>query len=150
LRAESRPRPTPSADDPNAAARSATNGDAAARGAPGASGSPAGTGTLGGEPGRSVADGNSGSSIALEQAIPRTSPGAGVGPGLAILEIRPPLRNLTEIPKVYQPRLAPDRPSRAQQAGASAASELAVERALDWLARHQDPDGRWDAAIARY
>ena len=34
--------------------------------------------------------------------------------------------------------------------GASSASELAVERALDWLARHQDRDGRWDAGIARY
>ena len=35
--------------------------------------------------------------------------------------------------------------------GASAASERAVERALDWLARHQDrEDGRWDGGIARY
>ncbi len=30
------------------------------------------------------------------------------------------------------------------------ASELAVERALDWLSRHQDVDGRWNAGIARY
>ena len=55
-----------------------------------------------------------------------------------------------EIPKIYQPRLEPDRSSRAQRIGASAASELAVERALDWLTRHQDDDGRWDGGIARY
>jgi len=51
---------------------------------------------------------------------------------------------------MYQPRLEPDRSARAQRSGASEASELAVERALDWLARHQDPDGRWDGGIARY
>jgi hypothetical protein len=59
-------------------------------------------------------------------------------------------RGLLEIPKLYQPRLEPDRSARAQRSGASAASELAVERALDWLARHQDPDGRWDGGVARY
>ena len=32
----------------------------------------------------------------------------------------------------------------------SIASEQAVERALDWLARHQDADGRWDGGTARY
>jgi hypothetical protein len=69
---------------------------------------------------------------------------------LAALADRPDTRTLAEIPKVYQPRLAPDRPDRAQLAGASAASELAVERALDWLARHQDPDGRWNGGVARY
>ena len=44
----------------------------------------------------------------------------------------------------------PTAPTRAQRIGASAASELAVERALDWLTRHQDDDGRWDGGIARY
>ena len=39
---------------------------------------------------------------------------------------------------------------QAQRIGASAASELAVERAIDWLTRHQDKDGRWNAGIARY
>ena len=60
------------------------------------------------------------------------------------------VRLLTEIPKIYHPRLEPDRSTQAQRIGASAASELAVERALDWLTRHQDDDGRWDAGIARY
>ncbi len=60
------------------------------------------------------------------------------------------MRTPAEVPKVYRSRVEPDRPTRARLAGASAASELAVERALDWLARHQDRDGRWNAAIARY
>ena len=71
-------------------------------------------------------------------------------PGLAALGDRAGGQNLVEIPKIYQPRLEPDRSRRAQRIGASAASELAVERALDWLSRHQDDDGRWDGGIARY
>jgi hypothetical protein len=55
----------------------------------------------------------------------------------------------TDVPEVYRSRLDPNRTARAQKAGASAASEQAVERALDWLARHQDSDGRWDGATAR-
>jgi hypothetical protein len=55
-------------------------------------------------------------------------------------------RALPEVPEVYRPRLDRGRSVRAQLAGASAGSELAVERALDWLAKHQDDDGRWDAA----
>jgi hypothetical protein len=82
--------------------------------------------------------------------MPSTIPASRGARDLAPLDIRPPARSIAEIPKVYQPRLAPDRPTRAQTAGATSASELAVERALDWLARHQDRDGRWDAAIARY
>ena len=55
----------------------------------------------------------------------------------------------TDVPEVYRSRLDPNRTARAKKAGASAASEQAVERALDWLARHQDNDGRWDGATAR-
>ena len=48
-------------------------------------------------------------------------------------------------------RLDPNRTVLAQRAGASVASEQAVERALDWLARHQDAtDGRWDGGTARF
>jgi hypothetical protein len=54
---------------------------------------------------------------------------------------------LPEVPEVYRPRLDPNRSAIAQRAGASRESELAVERALLWLAKHQDKDGRWDAAI---
>ena len=57
---------------------------------------------------------------------------------------------LAEVPPIYRSRLDTDRSLRAVRAGATAASEQAVERALDWLARHQDPDGRWDGGVARY
>ena len=53
-------------------------------------------------------------------------------------------RPLSEVPRLYRSRLDPNRSALAQRAGASPASEQAVERALDWLARHQDDDGRWD------
>jgi hypothetical protein len=59
-------------------------------------------------------------------------------------------RPLTDIPEVYRSRLDPNRSALAQRAGASPASEQAVERALDWLSRHQDADGRWDAGTAKY
>lgn len=59
-------------------------------------------------------------------------------------------RPLLEVPEVYRPRLDPNRSVLARRAGASAASEEAVERALDWLSRHQDADGRWDAGTARF
>ncbi|WP_235963226.1 prenyltransferase/squalene oxidase repeat-containing protein [Tautonia rosea] len=59
-------------------------------------------------------------------------------------------RTLEDVPEVYRPRLDPNRPALARRAGASAASEEAVELALDWLARHQDADGRWNAGTARY
>ncbi len=57
---------------------------------------------------------------------------------------------MTEVPKLYQPRMAANRRAQAQRIGASAASELAVERALDWLLRHQDANGCWNAGIAHY
>ncbi|WP_406699352.1 hypothetical protein V5E97_10820 [Singulisphaera sp. Ch08] len=59
-------------------------------------------------------------------------------------------RPLQDVPEVYRSRLDPNRSSLAQRAGATAASEQAVERALAWLSRHQDADGRWDAGIARH
>jgi hypothetical protein len=59
-------------------------------------------------------------------------------------------RRWSDVPAVYRSRLDPNRSALAQRAGASSASEQAVERALDWLARHQDTDGRWDGATAKY
>ena len=88
--------------------------------------------------------------IPLARATPNSRVARGDGSGLAPLGDRVGGQNLAEIPKIYQPRLEPDRSMRAQRIGASAASELAVERALDWLARHQDDDGRWDGGVARY
>jgi hypothetical protein len=94
--------------------------------------------------------GATGDPIPLARATPH-SPGVRAGgSGLAALGDRVGGQGLIEIPKIYQPRLEPDRSTRAQRIGASAASELAVERALDWLTRHQDDDGGWDGGIARY
>jgi hypothetical protein len=89
---------------------------------------------------------------------PKRSPGtldpvalAGNTPALTPLVPGPlPPREISEVPEVYRPRLQPNRSARAQRAGASAASEQAVERGLDWLARHQDSDGRWNGGVMRY
>jgi hypothetical protein len=97
-------------------------------------------------PGQADAEGGDATPVALARVTPRPS----VKAGLAPLRERVEGRGLSEIPKLYQPRLEPDRSVRAQRSGASADSELAVERALDWLSRHQDPDGRWDGGVARY
>ncbi|MGE3818670.1 MAG: hypothetical protein AB7I30_04495, partial [Isosphaeraceae bacterium] len=59
-------------------------------------------------------------------------------------------RPINDVPEVYRSRLDPNRSALAYRSGASPASEQAVERALDWLARHQDVDGRWDGSTARY
>jgi hypothetical protein len=79
------------------------------------------------------------SPIAMDRATP-----AGPGNLLSDLPIATGRRALADVPEVYRPRLSPNRSAAAERAGASRASEQAVERALDWLARHQDADGRWD------
>lgn len=91
-----------------------------------------------------------GGPLALDHVTPAGRAASTTGAGLASLGERPALRTPAEVPRVYRSRVGPDRRTRARLAGASVASELAVERALDWLARHQDRDGRWNAAIARY
>ncbi len=88
--------------------------------------------------------------IPLEHVTPAPRSSRTVGSELASMGERPAVRTPAEVPKVYRSRVEPDRAARARLAGASAESERAVERALDWLARHQDDDGRWNAAIARY
>jgi hypothetical protein len=88
----------------------------------------------------------------LALVTPRTGASARSGPsgGLAALGERVGTQSLIEIPKLYQTRLGPDRSAQAQRIGATGASERAVERALDWLSRHQDGNGGWNAGIARY
>jgi hypothetical protein len=81
--------------------------------------------------------------------LPRVSPAG--APGLPAIAgatglTRPP----ADVPLVYRSRLDPNRFALAQRAGASRESEQAVERALEWLRRHQDPDGRWDGGTAKY
>ncbi len=79
--------------------------------------------------------------------------GAGSGPGSGSGNASLPLpaaRPIADVPEVYRERIAPDRPARAKRMGASDASEEAVERALEWLAQHQDADGRWNAGTKKY
>jgi hypothetical protein len=86
-------------------------------------------------------------------SVHATPPGTGRGgpaPLLADLTGGPGGHSLTEVPRFYRSRLDSNRSALAQRSGATEASEQAVERALDWLARHQDADGRWDGATARY
>ncbi|WP_165228745.1 hypothetical protein [Aquisphaera insulae] len=85
--------------------------------------------------------------------IVRAMPGSSTpheSPPLADLTGPPGARSLTAVPEIYRSRLDANRSALAERAGASPASEQAVERALDWLARHQDSDGRWDGGTARY
>jgi hypothetical protein len=58
-------------------------------------------------------------------------------------------RALADVPEPFRPRLDPNRSALARGAGASEGSERAVARALDWLARHQDADGRWNGGSQR-
>lgn len=91
--------------------------------------------------------------LILEHVTPPSRTGeSSSSPRLAALAERPPItiRAPADVPRVYRPRVEPNRSVRARRAGASVASELAVERALDWLARHQDDDGRWNAGTARF
>lgn len=61
----------------------------------------------------------------------------------------PTARALPDVPEIYRSRLAPNRSALAVSAGATPASEAAVERALVWLAKHQDSDGRWNGGTRR-
>jgi len=88
--------------------------------------------------------------IPLVRAMPGGSNRAGPSPALADLAGPASGRNLSEVPRFYRSRLDANRTVLAQRSGANTASEQAVERALDWLARHQDADGRWDGGTARY
>ena len=86
-----------------------------------------------------------GSTLPLE--IARTTPEGDVG--FADLSPGPGERPLDKVPEIYRVRLDRDRSARALRDGASLQSEQAVERALDWLARHQDADGRWNAGTVK-
>ncbi|MGO9600896.1 MAG: hypothetical protein ACLP7Q_23185 [Isosphaeraceae bacterium] len=98
-------------------------------------------------PGPSVATDDN--PIPLVRAMPSGADRAVPRPALAALAEPAAGRVLTEVPRFYRSRLDANRSSLATRSGATAASEQAVEKALDWLARHQDADGRWDGATAR-
>ncbi|WP_165248484.1 hypothetical protein [Paludisphaera soli] len=84
--------------------------------------------------------------LALATPLPVPAP----RPEPALADLSAPRTPITEVPRIYRSRLDADRSARAERSGASPASEQAVERALDWLSRHQDSDGRWDGGTARY
>lgn len=52
---------------------------------------------------------------------------------------------MAEPPRLLGPRRAPERAKALQRNGGSEASEQAVVAGLDWLRRHQDDSGGWDA-----
>jgi hypothetical protein len=89
-----------------------------------------------------------GAPVSLARPAPPPG-GAGGAPGLPDVVGPSGGRPLPEIPEVYRSRLAPGRSARALSDGATPESEQAVERALAWLARHQDADGRWNAGTQR-
>ncbi|AMV37579.1 hypothetical protein [Planctomyces sp. SH-PL62] len=86
----------------------------------------------------------------LAMATPRPRPAPAPRPEPSPADLATPRGPITEVPRIYRSRLDVDRSARAERSGASTASEQAVERALDWLSRHQDADGRWDGGTARY
>ncbi len=96
-------------------------------------------------------------SLALNERGPEANPGnllriapAGAPALPAIAGATGLTRPPADVPAIYRSRLDADRSALARRAGASSASEEAVERALVWLSRHQDADGRWDGATAKY
>ncbi len=48
-----------------------------------------------------------------------------------------------QVPEVYRLRLAPNRAKLSERVGATPELETAVKAGLQWLADHQEPDGRW-------
>ncbi len=58
-------------------------------------------------------------------------------------------RRLDQVPIMSRRRYQPTRDERARRAGATDATEEAVGLALEWLAIHQNDDGRWDGGAAK-
>ncbi|GAB4142171.1 MAG: hypothetical protein Tsb009_12300 [Planctomycetaceae bacterium] len=56
-------------------------------------------------------------------------------------------RRTSQLPATYRLRTLSKRKASAEKYGGTDASELAVEKALRWLARHQHPEGYWDADL---
>jgi Prenyltransferase and squalene oxidase repeat len=85
-------------------------------------------------------------SVAVREGLADlTSPGAAqpnvIRPDFAAERIDPD----AALPPTYRLRGLETRRDTAIQHGGTRESEAAVEASLAWLARHQQPDGRWDA-----
>ncbi len=94
-----------------------------------------------------VAGADRGAPGAIPLRLAGTAIRAGREPGLALpaapgLELRIP--DAGPPPEVYANRAPEIREEVLGETGGSAATERAVEMALDWLARHQSEGGRWD------
>ena len=61
------------------------------------------------------------------------------------LDLKLPTRTALS-PDIYKQRAPQQRQALVQQMGGSVETERAVAQALQWLARHQSADGRWDGA----
>ncbi|MCC7139471.1 MAG: hypothetical protein IT460_13700 [Planctomycetes bacterium] len=72
-----------------------------------------------------------GAALPARPALPADAPAPVPAPALA--------------PRFVGPRTGPARAAALTQHGGDAASERAVEAALDWLARHEAEEGGWDA-----
>eukprot|EP00913_Durusdinium_trenchii_P023359 g21937.t1 len=59
----------------------------------------------------------------------------------------PNKRRTGQLPATYRLRSLAKRKASAEKYGGTDASERAVEKALRWLAKHQHPDGYWDADL---
>ncbi len=85
---------------------------------------------------------------ALASALAAVPAGAPLPAPLPLLPETPPLsgrKTRPARPPEYRLRSLPSRRETARRFGGTDATEQAVERALRWLARHQDTNGAWDA-----
>jgi len=86
--------------------------------------------------------------IRKEDPPSRPGPKAAAAPGRGAAQPGaggPSGRNGHRVPSMYRLRFASDRSQQAQRRGSSPKAEAAVAAALRWLARNQEPDGRWSA-----
>ena len=67
------------------------------------------------------------------------------GEGVADEPPAPPAKPAAAVPRFLGPRTGPEREKALAREGGTAATEKAVEAGLDWLARHQEAGGSWDA-----
>jgi hypothetical protein len=81
---------------------------------------------------------------AMSNDAPITAPDAAIHPTIALAPIPGPI-NLSpvDVPAAPFPRAPEIRKPRVEQLGGNKASEEAVDRGLAYLARNQEPDGRW-------
>lgn len=75
--------------------------------------------------------------LALALALPAGAQDEGSAP--------PPRDADLPAPRLIGPRSGKEREALGQKHGANAATEKAMRAGLDWLARHEDADGGWDA-----